>query len=104
MKTIIITIIILITVAFLAISCAVYTNYRLNKSYQAIQIGDSADRVRSIMGKPGKVLTITDRDFSSQNISSCAQEYIYDAIILPERWLIGLDNNGKVIHKNHNIM
>lgn len=104
MKRLLIIIGVVVLVAVIAAGFSIYTNYRLNSAYSVVKIGDSENRVIELMGKPGKILFPTDPSFSSRNIEGCTQEYCYNAIILPEQWIIGFDKSRKVTNRNHYIM
>jgi len=104
MKKILVVILIAVFAIGSVIGYSFYRNYSLNESYKRVKIGDSESRVLLLMGKPSKVVLLGQKEFWSSNVEGSVKELHYQARILPEIWIIGLDSTGKTVYRNHNIM
>jgi hypothetical protein len=84
------TVPIVIIAAWIGVGGIHHTN--LQRGYDAVQVGDSNQRVVELMGQP----MVTEPCFQTSNCIS------YEYSVYFERWMIYVDQNNHVIDKINN--
>jgi len=85
-----------------------WQSHRWESGFDQIQVGDSRERVRQIMGAPTGATDATigiygSKRFAVDLIQGCTEQYWYYPFYTPECWWIAFDAHGQVLKTYHYI-
>ena len=100
-KTKIVAVVLAALVFFPLVSFAVYCVRRNTfiSSYRKLQPGDSKKLVVDSLGQPAEIARCGDSQATDELNFRCREGYWYYSVM--ERWIIYLDQDGKVIGKSY---
>lgn len=93
----------LVLFAFVTSAYLVWQTEMWGKTFSAIEVGDSEEKVSQLMGKPtflsttsGEIKMREDEFPAGGRVASCAKKYWYVAFFEPHVWAFCIDAKAKV--------